>query len=228
MNSGLHLGCHIKQKIPIAVNNHTAQPSRIPHLYLEGMVETRNTPVTIKKLFWAPPFGGLVAREQHSCDTYTCSPPRSRNTLAPFPQRANHSAPSSSLLGESSRESVHRSTIRSRPLKALIKDAHRPPHRTPWLRLTPKATRTHSSPLHHPTGRRGHDTGSSTLLPTFPPALLPEAICHSADAQQTNAHPKCTALRATEKDKPRPRAEQPRPLCACLCLHARARPSGCG
>lgn len=39
VNSGLHLGCLIKQKIPIAVNNHTAQPSHIPHLYLEGMVE---------------------------------------------------------------------------------------------------------------------------------------------------------------------------------------------
>ena len=75
MNSGLHLGCHIKQKIPIAVNNHTAQPSRIPHLYLEGMVETRNTPVTIKKLFWVPPLGGLVAREQHSCDTYMLTSP---------------------------------------------------------------------------------------------------------------------------------------------------------
>lgn len=29
VNSGLHLGCLIKQKIPVAVNSHTAQPSRI-------------------------------------------------------------------------------------------------------------------------------------------------------------------------------------------------------
>lgn len=47
VNSGLHLGCLIKQKKPVAVNNHTAQPSRIPPLYLEGMVQTRNKPATI-------------------------------------------------------------------------------------------------------------------------------------------------------------------------------------
>lgn len=30
VNSGLHLGCLIKQKKPVAVNNHTAQPSPYP------------------------------------------------------------------------------------------------------------------------------------------------------------------------------------------------------
>lgn len=83
--------------------------------YLEGMVETRNPPVTIKKLFWVPPSVAWWL-ENRTRDTYRCSPPRSRNMLAPFLQRANHWAPSSTLLGESSRESAHRSTIRSRPL----------------------------------------------------------------------------------------------------------------
>lgn len=39
VNSGLHLGCLIKQKIPVAVNNHIAQSPVSPHLYLKRMVE---------------------------------------------------------------------------------------------------------------------------------------------------------------------------------------------
>lgn len=66
VNSGLHLGCLIKQKIPVAVNNHKAPRSLSPPLYLEGMVQRRNTAVTIhwsQNSYGVSPFGGLVTTE---------------------------------------------------------------------------------------------------------------------------------------------------------------------
>lgn len=73
VNSGLHLGCLIKQKKPVAVNNHTAQPSLPYPSSLSGRngadeKQACHHPL-VKKLFWVPPFGGLVAREQHLCAT---------------------------------------------------------------------------------------------------------------------------------------------------------------
>lgn len=121
VNSGLHLGRLIKQKTPFAVNNHTAQRSPIPRLYPEEMVQTRNTTVTIHRpgnSSRVSPFSGLVAREQHLYDTFGLAlPPRPQN-IRPFLRRASHSVSSSSLLGESSSEAAHQSTIPSRPQNA--------------------------------------------------------------------------------------------------------------
>lgn len=60
VNSGLHLGCLIKQKIPVAVNNHTAQRSPVTLLNQESMVQTRNMPAAIhwsRNSAGVPPFG---------------------------------------------------------------------------------------------------------------------------------------------------------------------------
>lgn len=207
-------------------------PPVSPHLYLRGMVGTRSTPVCIKKLFWVPPFGGLVAREQHLCDTFgLASPPREYISLF-----SSESLPLGSLIITPRRiqsrvcppfhhslptpESTDNGCTQATPQHAISN--------VPWLR-SPPSGHTHTPlPTPPPYGAprpRHWKFKPPAHLPT--PTPLPETICHLANAQQINAHPKCTALRDTKKHTPRPWAGQPRPFCARARVYVRARaPAG--
>lgn len=78
VNSGLHLGCLIKQKIPVAVNNHTAQRSPIPCLFIWKEFcrqETRLSLSTGQETLLGSLLSLVWWLGNSTCVTHLCLPP---------------------------------------------------------------------------------------------------------------------------------------------------------